>query len=124
MEVLYATDRVREQCKDTKKAQKLFGGNLVLTVSLFARINALEQAETIKDIIVQPTFHFHKLHNKNGRNLEGYFAIDVKGRKEGWRLILQPLDNDKKPFTPCHIDEIAGLVKVVEVCEVSDHYDD
>lgn len=124
MEVLYATDRVRGQCKDAKKAQKLFGGNSTLTRSLFARINALEQAETIKDIIALPTFHFHKLNNKNGRNLEGHFAIDVKGRKEGWRLILQPLDDDEKPFTPCHIDEIAGIVKVVEICEVSDHYDD
>lgn len=50
-----------------KSSKKLFGGNDALAKSLFARINALKQAETIKDIIVQPTFHFHKLENKFGR---------------------------------------------------------
>ena len=88
-----------------------------------ARINALKQAETIKDIIVQPTYHFHKLENKKGRDLEGYFAIDVKSRREQWRIILQPLDEDKKPYVPCNIDEISERVKIVEITEVSKHYE-
>lgn len=95
----------------------------VLGRSLLARINALKQAETIKDIIVQPTYHFHNLENKKGRNLEGYFAIDVKSRKEQWRIILQPLDKDKKIYIPCNIDEIAGIVKIVEIMEVTKHYE-
>lgn len=88
-----------------------------------ARINALENAENIKDIIVQPTFHFHNLTNKKGRNLEGYFAIDVKSRKEMWRIILQPLNEEKQPYDPCNIDQIAGIVKIVEITEVSKHYE-
>ena len=124
MKVLFASDKLEEQCKNKRQAQKLLGGNTILAVSLLARINALENAETIKDIIVQPSFHFHKLSNKHGRDLEGYFAIDVKGRKDAWRIILQPLNESEKPYVPCHIDEIANIVRVVEVSEVSKHYDD
>lgn len=122
MELEYSSEKVRLQCTSVKAANKLFGGDAVLARSLLARINALEKAENIKDIIVQPAFHFHKLENKSGRNLEGYFAIDVKSRKEPWRIILQPLDEEKDPYVPCKIDEIAGKVKIVEIAEVSRHY--
>lgn len=123
LELEYATEKVKEQCTSVKVANKLFGGDAVLSRSLLARINALKQAETIKDIIVQPACHFHKLKNKNGRNLEGFFAIDVKSRKEPWRIILQPLNSNKEPYIPCNIDEIAGIVKIVEIMEVSKHYE-
>lgn len=91
--------------------------------SLMARINALKQADTIKDIIVQPTFHFHKLTNKNGRDMEGYFAIDVKSRREKWRIILEPLDEKEQSYNPCKIDEIAENVRIVGIMEVSKHYE-
>ena len=123
MALEYASDKVKLQCTNIKIAKKLFDGNDLLARSLLARINALENAENIKDIIVQPTFHFHKLTNKNGRNLEGYFAIDVKSRKEKWRIILQPLNEEKEPYDPCNIDQIAGFVKNVEITEVSKHYE-
>ena len=123
MELVYATDKVEKQCTSVKAAKKLFDGNAMLANSLMARINALKQADTIKDIIVQPTFHFHKLVNKNGRNLEGYFAIDVKSRREQWRIILEPLDENKEPYNPCNIDEISENVRIVEIMEVSRHYE-
>lgn len=123
MKLEYASEKVKEQCTNSKAAKKLFDGNELLARSLLARINALENAETIRDIIVQPTFHFHNLKNKKGKNLEGYFAIDVKSRKEMWRIILQPLDKEKQPYDPCHIDQIAGIVKIVEITEVSKHYE-
>ena len=123
MEVVYATDKVENLCESLKAAKKFFNGNIVLANSLMARINALKQADTIKDIIVQPTFHFHKLLNKNGRDLEGYFAIDVKSRREKWRIILEPLDENKEPYIPCKIDQIAESVRIVEITEVSKHYE-
>lgn len=123
MELVYSTEKVKAQCTSVKAANKLFGGDMVLTKSLMARINALENADNIKDIIVQPTFRFHDLKNKKGRNLEGYFAIDVKSIREQWRIILQPLDENKKPYNPCNIDKIAGIVKIVEIAEVSKHYE-
>ena len=123
MELIYATDKVENLCESLKAAKKFFNGNIVLANSLMARINALKQADTIKDIIVQPTFHFHKLLNKNGRDLEGYFAIDVKSRREQWRIILEPLDENKEPYIPCKIDQIAESVRIVEITEVSKHYE-
>ena len=123
MELVYASDKVRIQCTSVKAAKKLFGGNAELVKSLFARINALQMADTIMDIIVQPTFHFHKLGNMNRKNLEGFFAIDVKSRKEQWRVILQPLNENKEPFEPCQIDRISSYVRIVERTEVSKHYE-
>lgn len=123
MELEYVSEKVKLQCTSVKAAKKLFGGDAVLTRSLLARINALSNADTIKDIIVQPAFRFHDLKNKKGRNLEGYFAVDVKSIREPWRIILQPLNKDKQPYDPCNIDEIAEYVKIVEVMEVSKHYE-
>ena len=123
MELVYASDKVRIQCTSVKAAKKLFGGNAELVKSLFARINALQMADTIMDIIVQPTFRFHKLGNMNRKNLEGFFAIDVKSRKEQWRVILQPLNENKEPFEPCQIDRISSYVRIGEITEVSKHYE-
>lgn len=123
MKLEYASEKVRLQCTSVKAANKLFGGKANMTTSLLARINALKSAEHMKDIIVQPAFRFHSLKNKKGRNLEGFFAIDVKTIREPWRIILQPLDENKQPYVPCNIDEIADYVRIVEVMEVSNHYE-
>lgn len=123
MNLEYSSEEVRRQCTSVKAANKLFGGKAILTTSLFSRINALESAEHIKDIIVQPAFRFHNLTNKKGKNLEGFFAIDVKTIKEPWRIVLQPLDANKRPYVPCNIDEIADSVRIVEIMEVSNHYE-
>lgn len=74
-------------------------------------------------ITIRVRKRFHSLQNKRRRELDGYFSIDVKTKKEPWRIILQPLTNEKKTFNPCNIDEIAGIVKIVEIMEVSNHYE-
>lgn len=123
MDLVYASDKVKSQCTSIKAANKLFGGDTALSKSLLSRINALRSANNIKDIIVQPTFRFHALKNKKGKDLEGYFAIDVKSIREPWRIIVQPLNSDKQPYNPCNIDEIAEYVIIVEITEVSRHYE-
>ena len=119
LQIEYKNDKVREQCTSIKSARKLFGGDNALAISLHARVNALANAETLRDIIVQPKFRFHKLEG----NLDGFFAIDVKTRKEPWRIILQPLDDNMEPYDPCNIDEISGIVRIIEITEVSRHYE-
>ncbi len=123
MELVYANKKVCNQCTSLKAAKKLFGGQEVMAISLLARINALQNAVNIKDIIVQKPFRFHQLKNVKGKNLEGFFAIDVKTKRDPWRLILRPLDNDKRSFEPCYIDEVADIVEIVEIREVSNHYE-
>ena len=119
MRIIYANKKTEKQCNSLKEATKLFGGDKKLAMSLLARINTIEQADVIKDIIVMPTFRFHNLKGK----LDGYFAIDVKTIREKWRIILQPLDEQEHAFDPCNIDEIAAIVKIVEIREVSAHYE-
>lgn len=123
MEIIYHSERLEKQCTDLNKAKKMFGGQMQLAVSLLARINAMEQAESLLDIIVQPLFHFHKLRNIKGRNLEGYFAVDVKTRRDPWRIILQPLDENEEPYEDIKIDKVASKVRIVEIMEVSNHYE-
>ena len=119
MKICYANTKVKLQCTDLKAAKKLFGGDDKMALSLMSRINAIEQAESIKDIISMPTFRFHKLLG----DYKGYFAIDVKTSRDKWRLILRPLDKNEKSFDPCRIDEIAEIVQIVEIKEVSAHYE-
>lgn len=123
LELVYASEALRSQCTNVKAAKKLFHGDLQLSVNLLSRINALEQADVLKDIVVQPAFHFHKLKHKSGRDLEGYFAIDVRSRRDPWRILLQPLDENGTPCVPCNIDQIAGKVRIIEISEVSRHYE-
>lgn len=123
MRLVFSSTKLRKQCNSYSEAKKLFHGDAGLAESLLARINALEEAATLKDIIVQPSFHFHKLQKKGRKNLEGFFAVDVKSRKAPWRIILQPLDDEERPFVPCNIDQIAGVVKIIEISEVSKHYE-
>lgn len=119
MKVKYANAKVEKQCNNLKVAAKLFGGDKELAISLLARVNSMKAAEVIKDIIVIPSHHFHNLHG----NREGLFAMDVKSRRDKWRIILCPLDEKEEPFDPCHIDKIASMVKIVEITEVSAHYE-
>lgn len=106
VQLLYNNSKVQKQCTDLKTAKKLFGGNAALATSLL-----------IKDIVMMPTFH------KLNGNMDGFFAIDVKTRRDPWRIIIQPLDENEEPYDPCNIDEIAGVVRIVEVKEVSNHYE-
>lgn len=122
MKILFANKKLEEQCTNLKSANKLFGGNKQLALSLLARINALRQATTIKDIIAQPPLHFHSLKNKNGNDLKGFYAIDVKSRRDAYRIILQPLDETLEPWDSS-IDQIALKVKIVEIREISKHYE-
>ena len=119
MKIIYANKKTENQCTSLKEATKLFGGNKSLALSLLSRINALDRAEVINDIIVNKPFRFHNLKGK----FKGYFAIDVKTIRDKWRIILQPLDEQENIFEPCNIDEIARIVRVVEIKEVSDHYE-
>lgn len=119
MKIKYANTKLKQQCTSIKAATKLFGGNKNLAISLLARINAIEAANIIKDIIIIPQFHFHNLQG----DMKDLFAIDVKTRHDKWRIMIRPLNENEEIFNPCHIDEIATIVKIVQIMEVSAHYE-
>ena len=98
MDIRYANNKVEKQCTDLKAATRFFGGDKNMAISLMSRINAIEQATVIKDIIVMPTFRFHQLKGKR----KGYFAIDVKTIRDKWRIIVQPLDDEGHQVGAAH----------------------
>ena len=55
--------------------------------------------------------------------MEGYYAIDVTNKRDKWRIIMCPLDEKEKRMIPCKIDEVSSTVQVVEIEEVSLHYE-
>lgn len=119
MKVIYSNAKVEEQCTSVKAANKLFGGNKKYVLALMSRINALENAETLKDIICTPQYRFHRLKGELG----GFFAMDVTNVRDKWRIILCPLDENEDRIIPCNVDELANIVRIVEVEEVSPHYE-
>ena len=123
MKIKYTKEEFKSICESFKEAKIFFGGNEILAKSLLSRINAIANASVILDIIVFPPMHFHNLYDKGkNKNLKWYYAIDVKTRKDKWRIILRPLNEDE---TVCekNIDEVAKLIKMIEIKEVSDHYE-
>ncbi len=119
---MYSSQKLSRQCTEITAAGKLFGGDKVLARSLLARINLMQQSSTLKDIVLYSPCRFHKLTNKLGRNLEGFFVVDVRNGHDAWRIVLEPLDENELPYEPCRIDEIADITTVIRIKEVSRHY--
>ena len=123
MRLIYSSAKLKEQYTSLKAARRFFNGDEVLANKLLSRINLLESAKTLKDIVAFKPCHFHPLKNKDGKNRIGFCAIDVKTRREPWRVILQPLNEQEESYDSCSIDEIASIVRIVKVTEVSKHYE-
>lgn len=123
LKINYQNKSVEKICCDKEEAKKFFDGKANLATSLMARMNVLDAAQCLHDVVVQRQFRFHKLKNKKHSKLEGYFAIDVKNSKEPWRIILRPLNEQGEPYNPCNIDQIAKDAKIIEIVEVSNHYE-
>ena len=120
MKLIYSSEKLQKQCTNVKDAGKLFGGNKGYIESLLARIHALEMADCLKDIIVQPQFGFHNLSGDR----DGSYAMNVKTHRDPWRIILIPVDENEQPYsTDRSIDEICTAVEIVLVEEVSKHYE-
>lgn len=123
MELVYSDKKTQSVCTSKKAALKLFDGNKKLMSALLSTIQTLEAAVVLRDISQMPQYHLHPLKNKGRRKLKGYYAIDICGRREPWRIILQPLDSNHEVFDSTNIDEIAGIVRVVRIEQVSKHYE-
>ena len=52
MKIRYESKTVEKQCTSVKAANKLFGGQKQLTVSLMARMESLKAATNLKDIVL------------------------------------------------------------------------
>lgn len=117
MEIIFSNKQLEKLCTDLCKARKECGD--IISRNLLSRIQLLRAAETIEDVIKMPTLNFHGLKGKG----KGTFAIDVKSRKDPWRILLEPLNENNERFKPCNIDEIASEVRKILIIKVSKHYE-
>ena len=119
MKLIYYDSKTEEICKNINKATRFFGGNKNMALSLFSRINALVNAENLKDISRFPQYRMHQL---KGNRKNQYSITILKSSK--YRLILYPLDEDESVLESLD-NEMLMLVKCVciKIEEVSEHYE-
>lgn len=117
MKIIYSNTKTEKLCEDYKKAVKELGADVARKLSDL--LNAIESFPTLLDLKRLPQYRLHSL----GYNRENQYSFVIhKGYK--WRLIVYPLDEqgnvlkDKSNET-----EMLSKAVMVEVLEVSEHYD-
>ena len=117
IEIIYNDNRVRKLCTDFVKAKK----DLPIDVAgkLHALINFIISSENLYDIAKVHRYHFHSLQGKRA----GQYAIDISGRKSGYRLIIIPYNPEIDLSSEKNINIIYRTTEVIVVLEVSNHYE-
>ncbi|WEV37751.1 hypothetical protein [Lactobacillus sp. ESL0677] len=112
MEIIYKNDKVKKQCTSLRQAKKDFSDKVAK--KLLGKINFITSAENLASIINYQPFNFHALRG----NLEGYYAMDIDGRRSQYRLIACFDEYSKEQvFTESQI------ITIIEITEVSKHYE-
>lgn len=119
IDLRYKTKTVEKQCTNLKKAQRAFGQKTA--VALFGLINLLESSPSLQDVNALMIYNLHKLSG----NLKGLCALDIAGRSNSYRLIIQPLNDAGDPVIDRGSDLIAyySNVNIIRIEEVSNHYE-
>lgn len=111
MHIEYKNGKVQEQCTDLKRAKRDFSEKAAK--KLLKLINYIENAVNLSDLTNFPSYNFHDLKG----NLEGFYAIDIDGRKSQYRLVVSFNEEDiSRVFSE------PASIEVIKVEEVSKHY--
>jgi proteic killer suppression protein len=116
MEIIYDNSKVEKSCKNIKEAKKLY--NKEVAEKLHSTINFIENATTLMDIKNMPSYHLHQLQGDR----KGTYAIDL-GRRLGFRLIIIPLDENKKKWKINDDITIYNSTTIIIAEEVTNHYE-
>jgi len=84
-----------------------------------ALINLIESADNLKDIDELQIYHLHPLHGQR----EGQYALDVAGRKAGYRLVIITIDADGNEWKEKDVNIVYKATEVIIAWEVSNHYE-
>ena len=117
IEIQYKDKKVEKLCTDLKKAKKDLPANVA--EKLHALINLIESADNLKDIDELQIYHLHSLQGKR----EGQYALDVAGRRAGYRLVIIPLDADGNEWKEKDVNVVYKATEVIIAWEVSNHYE-
>lgn len=82
-------------------------------------INILENADNLRDIFKMSIYYLHPLQGKR----KGQYALDIAGRRAGYRLIIIPLDSDGNPWKEKDVNIVYKSTQVILAWEVTNHYD-
>ena len=117
MKIVYSNNKTEKLCEDSKRAIKVLGPDVARKLSDL--LNAIEAFPTLLDLKSLPQYRLHPL----GYDREYQYSFVIhKGYK--WRLIVYPLDKQGEILKD-KSNEIEMLSKavMVEILEVSEHYD-
>ena len=78
----------------------------------------IRNAQSLQDIVNYGPFHFHALEG----NRKHEWSIYI-GAKTGYRVTLIPCDENGKRITKGDIIAMCKSIKIVEITEVSNHYE-
>ena len=117
IEIRYHDKKIEKLCTDIRKAKKDLPA--IVAEKLHALVNLLESAENLQDIADMPIYHLHSLHGDR----EGQYALDVAGRKSGYRLSIIPLDETGNTWTETDINIVYKSTEIIVAWEVSNHYE-
>ena len=116
MEIRYKNKRIRDICENEKKAIKKYKikkYNKIIAEKLIFSIEFLKNSNSLKDVADYQNFRLHELKYER----KGQFAIDL-GKTTGYRLIIEPITDNKENETISY-----ESINVVEIMEVSNHYE-
>lgn len=117
MKIAYKDKKTQRLCTDFNYAKKEL--NVKIAEKLHALISMLQHAENLYDLSKLSVYRLHSLQG----NMNRKFALDIAGRKSGYRLIIIPLDSDGKEWNLNDKNCIYRLTQVVLIWEVSNHYE-
>lgn len=117
MKIIYTDKKTEKLCTNVTFAKKKL--NKDIAMKLHRSIEMINQSENLHEIIMYPPFHFHNLDGK----FKGKCALDIAGRKSGYRLIVEPLDTKGRRYEKFNVDQISKSTEIMLIVEVSDHYE-
>ena len=117
MKIVYSNSKTERLCEDSKRAVKELGPDVARKLSDL--LNAIESFPTLLDLKGLPQYRLHSL----GYDREYQYSLVIhKGYK--WRLIVYPLDEQGEILKDKSNEmEMLSKAVMVEILEVSEHYD-
>lgn len=100
-----------------KRAKKDLPTNIA--EKLHALINLIETSKDFRDVANMQIYHLHPLQGKR----KGQYALDIAGRRAGYRLLVVPLDEDGNEWEMKDTDMIYKFTKILIIQEVTNHYE-
>ncbi|WP_338146877.1 type II toxin-antitoxin system RelE/ParE family toxin [Ligilactobacillus agilis] len=115
----YKNKKVKKLCTNIAHAKKNMDSKIA--TKLHSLINLLEESKNLQDVNAFLIYNLHKLVGDRSGN----YALDIGGRRAGYRLIIKPLneDNNQKMNLNDNLIEFYSNIEIVRIEEVSKHYE-